>query len=287
MEQEHPYKRERQYLMRAISNFFGISKAEPPRLVDGNGVEIPIVTNSEKMLWDAQVVEYRDNMLKSLLAEMSMLSINICGGAITSIFTASAIKDLDFYVEDVDKMLEAIAFFDRNFGTQTFKSINAISWKRRQGTRTFPVQLITRFTGPTSVIFEDFDFTVCQGAFNIQRDTFEFSERFLPDICKREIRYCGRSHYPICAMFRTLKYQRKGFKLSGITVMKIALAIAQLRITTYGQLKEQLFGIDTMYLQGLLGDVDPDIPFEYGEFVAKIFDQKNPYLIDLEESEED
>jgi hypothetical protein len=40
-------------------------------------------------------------------------------------------------------------------------------------------------------------------------------------------------------------------------------------------LKEQLMGIDTMFLQGLLNAKDPDAPVEYGEFLEEAFKRLN------------
>ena len=59
--------------------------------------------------------------------------------------------------------------------------------------------------------------------------------------------------------------------------MHIALCIVQLNIQNYKQLKNQLFGIDTIYLQNLLSSkkyqdyMEQGVPVDYGEFIAEVF----------------
>jgi hypothetical protein len=135
--------------------------------------------------------------------------------------------------------------------------------------------LITRFSGTPAKIFDDFDFTITHGAFNFSADIFELGERFFPDLVARRLVYAGSSKYPICALYRTKKYGARGYTVSGSTLMHIALSIVQLKIHTYKQLKEQLMGIDTMFLQGLLNrfpdKYEDSLPVNYGEFVSDIF----------------
>lgn len=73
--------------------------------------------------------------------------------------------------------------------------------------------------------------------------------------------------------------------------MHIALAIVQLKISNYRELKEQLMGVDTMFLQGLLAAKSPDAPVEFGEFMDEAFKCINEYsgktAAEKEEDDED
>ena len=133
------------------------------------------------------------------------------------------------------------------------------------------MQLITRFTGEAEDIFQWFDFTVTHGAYDFEKEGFVFGDRFFMDVSKRRLVYSGASKYPICAMYRTKKYVARGYELPGSTIMHIALSIVQLQIENYQQLKEQLMGIDTVYLQKLLEAKQPDAPVDYGEFIYEAF----------------
>lgn len=259
--------KERKQLLLRVEEFFGRKDIN----YVGEPGEDPIdaFVNNMKLI---------DKWCTALYDGLKAHSIIICGGAITSVFTGAPIKDLDFYVSDPDKLAGAIAFIETYFPKDTvFKSINALTWTRFGGQtnrKKYQVQLITKFTGSPQKIFDDFDFTVVQGCYDFSSDSFVFGDRFLTDIASRRIVFCGKSHYPICAMYRTLKYQRKGFKLSGTTVIHIALAIARLEIKTYKELKEQLFGIDTMFMARFLENRDDETPVDYAEFIKEVFDQE-------------
>jgi hypothetical protein len=227
---------------------------------------------------------YAMNVLKEpdfeyLIKQMGSLGLMLCGGSVTSLFTNMPINDLDFYIKDSKNIPVAIEFLEKWFPEIPYKSMNAVTFKRKstRSNKVWCAQLITRFTGTPEEIFDDFDFTITQGCYDFELGSFVFGERFLQDIAKRRITYLGKSHFPICALYRTRKYQAKGYFLPGSTVMHIALSIVQLKISNYGELKQQLSGIDTCYLQNLLnqekyGDA---LPVNYGEFLKDVFDSIN------------
>lgn len=256
------YERERYVIEKKVCEYFGSTELTYVPAPD----EEPYTTAYNKV---AMLMDFKKRVIQGLEENGIML----CGGAITSAFSGANIKDLDFYVQDPEKLESAFKFIEEFFpASSCYKSINARTWTRNKGRRKYRVQIITRFTGNAQKIFDDFDFTVTQGAYNFVNQRFEFGDRFLQDIAKRDIVYCGKSQYPICALYRTLKYQRKGYTLRGVTMMHIALSIVQLKIDTYGKLKEQLFGIDTMFLQGILAGKDDALPFDYAEFVEMAFE---------------
>jgi len=228
-----------------------------------------------------EVVKYEDGRKEkiqtpkeNIFTRLGALGLMICGGAINSLFTNSEVNDLDFYMTDPSKQKEIEAFFQEYFPIAGFKSNNAITYRRKSSSsnKVWTIQLITRFTGHAQTIFDWFDFTITHGAYDFHSQTFEFGDRFFADLSKRKLVYSGKSQYPICAMYRTTKYVARGFKLSGATVMHIALSIVQLKIENYKQLKEQLMGIDTIFLQGLLNKKNPEAPVAYGEFISEAFE---------------
>lgn len=254
---EMNYQKEKHELMKIINKFFGLE------IFNGDSIE---------------VIQEKKKQFDGILNEMKGLGMVLCGGAITSLFSNQHVSDLDFYVKNSSKIGEANAFLNRWFNSsKPFISINAISYRRKspRSKKIYQAQLITRFTGSCHKIFENFDFTVCMGAFDFELDTFAFGERFHQDLAARRLVYGGASRYPICAMYRTRKYQKKGFTLPGSTVMHIALSIVRLEIKTYKDLKEQLQGIDTLYLQGLLNNKNPEfqdkLPVDYGKFLQEAF----------------
>lgn len=224
----------------------------------------------------------------NVFMELRKLNIILCGGAITSIFSNAPINDLDFYLKDHTKLAEAKAFLKKWFPDFEIETVNAITYKRKssKSRKQYTIQLITKFTGEPSEIFDWFDFTITHGAFDFSRKQFYLGDRFLTDLAKRRLVYSGSSQYPICAMYRTNKYVKRGYELPGATIMHIALSIVQLKIANYKELKEQLMGIDTIYLSKLIEAKQPDAPVDYGEFIFEAFN-----LIDritgMTEAEED
>lgn len=206
-----------------------------------------------------------------IFKEMESLELLLCGGAINSIFSGKEINDLDFYMQNPHKKEECVAFLQKHFPIVAGNSINAITFKRKNGRRVYTAQLITRFAGSPKEIFDWFDFTITHAAYNFADQQFHFGDRFFQDLAKRVLVYSGHSRYPICAMYRTKKYMDRGYNLPGSTIMHIALAIVQLEIKNYKELKEQLMGIDTSYLEKFLSTVDPQNPVDYGVFIHEAF----------------
>jgi hypothetical protein len=152
-------------------------------------------------------------------------------------------------------------------------SENAATMQRTDHTgKKFTIQLIRAFHGPIETIFSSFDFTITQGGYDFERGRFILGDRFLPDIARRKLIYLGGSRYPICAMYRTKKYQKRGYDVPGATIMHIALCIVQLQLNNYADLKKQLMGIDTLYLQDLFEKRDLSTPIDYGEFINRAFE---------------
>ncbi len=265
------FSKERAQVVYAVDRFFGteggfVYSEEKVNKLDDVGKVIGH--------WFKKLFKPDDSgKILNVFAELGRLHIMLCGGAITSTFTNAKINDLDFYVRDPDKLEEAREFLIQHFPIVINDSINATTFKRKSAhsNATWTVQLITKFHGSPDDIFDWFDFTVTHGAFDFATGLFHLGPRFLPDLSKRRLVYTGSSKYPICALYRTQKYVKRGFELPGATIMHIALSIVQLEIETYGDLKEQLMGIDTMYLQKVLDRYSPECPVNYGEFIEEAF----------------
>jgi hypothetical protein len=180
-------------------------------------------------------------------------------------------------MKDIRKLTECKAFLMKWFPENVFVSNNALTYKRKstKSRKVWTAQLITRFSGTPQEIFKNFDFTITTGAFDFETGEFVFGDRFFQDLSAKKLVYQGASHYPICALYRTKKYQERGYKVPGSTLMHIALSIVRLEIKNYRELKEQLSGVDTCYLQGLLDSYSEkgmdELPVDYGQFLVDAF----------------
>jgi len=267
------HKHERARLYKVIMQYFGINEIV---VLGDDGSEDKYRTG-----------EARVSALHLVLQKLSDLNVMVCGGTTLSIFTDTPVNDLDFYMKDPSLIGQVKAFLHEYFNHgEPFFTQNAITYKRKQvsSRRVFVAQLITRFSGLPEMIFDDFDFTITHSAYDFRERAFVVGDRFFEDVAKRKLVYAGKSHYPICALHRTIKYQKRGYTVSGITLMHIALSIVQLEIKSYADLKEQLMGVDTMLLQGLLEKHDMAAPVEYGEFLAEVFQHIDN---DFDRSDED
>ena len=258
--------KEKFQLRHTIDKFFGTS--------EGYALQENVQTNIINEV--SSVVKRwftRDVQKPNVFSELKRLKLMVCGGTINSIFTNSSVNDLDFYMKDPSLVDECKAFLKSHFPDFEVVTINANTYKRKspRSNKRWTVQLITRFHGEAADIFNWFDFTITHGAYDFEKEEFIFGDRFFSDLAKRRLVYSGSSMYPICAMYRTKKYVERGYELPGATIMHIALSIVQLKIEKYKDLKEQLMGIDTMYLQKLLEAKQPDAPVNYGEFIYEAF----------------
>ena len=246
------YQKEEQALLNRLVAFFDVNRCQPG-------------SSNHFVGWAR---------LTHILGVFAELKVNLIGGAITSVFSNQPIKDLDLYLEDPSKLDEFIKFLkspDMRFQEHCVTD-TAITMKVPIGSRVYTIQVVTAFTGTTDQIFNTFDFTICAGAYNFSKGDFELHPRFLPDIAKRTLVYMGGSRYPICALYRIAKYQERGYKCPGSTIMHLALATNALQINTYAELKKQLRGIDTLFLQGYLETMtETNVPFDYAEAIADIF----------------
>ncbi len=225
--------------------------------------------------------------VSDIIKEMASLGLMLSGGAITSIFTDNHVNDLDFYIKDKSDVPKAVAFFSKWFSEPPYVTENAYTFKRKssRSRKIWTAQLVTRFTGQPAEILDTFDFTITQGLYDFENSQFVFGDRFFQDNAKKKLVYLGKSHFPICAMYRTKKYQMRGYNLPGSTIMHIALSIVRLDIKNYKELKQQLMGIDTIYLQGLLnsGKYDDALPVDYGTFLVDAFEKLDGVEHDIEE----
>lgn len=225
--------------------------------------------------------------ITEILENLGRLGVVLAGGAITAIFSGNTVNDLDFYLEDPSKTEEAKAYLKQFFREPEYVSDNCITFKRKstKTRRVWTVQLITRFSGQPADIFDNFDFTITTGAYSFREADFTFGDRFFPDLAKKRLVYMGNSKYPICALYRTKKYQERGYFLPGSTVMHIGLAIVRLEIRTYADLKKQLLGIDTVFLQDLLkrSEFSAELPVDYGLFVSEALEFMNVTQSDTDE----
>jgi hypothetical protein len=180
----------------------------------------------------------------------------IAGGACTSVFSGASVNDLDIYFLSEADYQSAVNKVMPTLKDDYFATGCAFSFKKNG----IKIQYIKKIVGSGEYILSKFDFTICECAYLIKTQEFIMSSDFLPDLCARRLRYNISGEYPIASLWRTKKYIERGFKLPAIESIKLSLRINNLKIDSYKNLKEQLEGIDTLFLKDLT-----DILIENGE----------------------
>lgn len=194
------------------------------------------------------------------------LGVILAGGTINSIFSGRAVKDLDLYTYSDKSSKPLIDFLVKECGyAQTWSTNNACTLNHKETKK--EIQVIYKFSGDPEFILSTFDFTIVQGAYCYAQAKFVLADRFLTDIASRRLIFTNTSRYPICALYRTKKYQARGYSLGGTTMVAIALAIHRLTIHTYADLKDQLMGIDTSIFRLLTEPFEDAKKFEASEFL--------------------
>ena len=218
--------------------------------------------------------------------ELGKYGAMLAGGAINSVFSGRTINDLDFYFptkEDCEKAEDYLKSMEFKVAFQTDNAVSLVKFTKKKVCR---VQIITRFTGTPTEILETFDFTCVQALYDFAKGEFVMKPRFLPDVAKRQLVYTRTSQFPICALYRTKKYQERGYSISGANIVALSLAVHSLKFETYGDLKAQLMGIDTALLNEISKGYDDSKKFELSEFmeewyntaIEEVFDETLPEM---------
>jgi len=231
-------------------------------------------------------------MGKDVVKALQESKVILAGGAITSLFTSTRISDWDLYFRDKEGLEKCDKFFQGK-GKREFVTDRSVTYSVAK--QKIPYQMIIyleKLSGEPAEIFTKFDFTICMGAFDFSTNEFVFHEEFWKHLSQRRLVFNGSTLYPIVSMMRSHKYARRGFVISGIDIMKIALSVQALRIDTFADLKDQLMGIDTAFLKDLTDrfteDAEAEKKYELDIFIGildKFLDEQYEKLGTAEEED--
>lgn len=195
---------------------------------------------------------------------MRAYHVIVAGGAITSIFTNSDINDVDMYFRSKRDLSDflcnemdsnwVIAHTDKAFlFKQNNIKIQAIHFKCFK---------------TADDIFDTFDFTVCMGAYDFDKEEFVLHKDFIKHNAARMLRFNAGTAFPIVSALRIQKYEKKGYTISKSEYLRIMLTIANCKISSYEKLKSQMGGMYGENYDKLL------VPIEQEEFnIASIVER--------------
>jgi hypothetical protein len=206
----------------------------------------------------------------------------ICaGGAITSMLMGTKVNDYDFYFDSFEAVRSVLSYFTKKengvvgWYSAPFTNIKgesesrvflqaadgmvATAEKSKYSARFFSdnaislngkVQLILRFYGTPEQIFKNYDFIHCTCYWSSSTGIVA-PKKALESILTKELYYQG-SLYPICSILRIRKFIKRGWKISAGQVLKMILQVSEVDLTHRATLRDQLVGVDMLYLKGFL-----------------------------------
>lgn len=217
-----------------------------------------------------------DGMLKGL----RKCNAIVAGGTLTSLFSNQDANDIDLYFRNQEDMqnfilfchgidgfeskdhvkivettlkpngLEELEEFDPSndgFPNCSAECINigrtskSVMYTGKRD-HTLQVIVLNTFESPAD-IFKRFDWTINMAAYDFAKDEFEFQQDFLKDLSQRRLCINVDTLYPIISLLRVAKYQVRGFKISKKDMLKLAVAITKLDISSWDEAKDQLSGM--------------------------------------------
>jgi hypothetical protein len=200
--------------------------------------------------------------IKSLIGEdfynvLKGVKAYVAGGALTSVFTNKEVNDIDVYFpneeafvntlreiykEEEDLIPDNIVDFLGSFQVKVnHVSSRAVLCTVDGGQH---VQLIAhRFYEKPEDIFETFDFTINMAVFDLASETLLTHPDFLKHCSQRYLAVNPKTSYPLISVLRVNKYKDRGYTISKSQLLRLLLAVNELKIDTWDKLFDQLGGM--------------------------------------------
>jgi hypothetical protein len=189
----------------------------------------------------------------------------VAGGAISSIFTGKDINDIDMYFKTKQDLSDFLYNeMDRNW---VIANTDKAFLFRKDGKKIQAIYF--RYFDSAEAIFDTFDFTVCMGAYDFDKEEFVLHRDFLKHNASRILKFNANTAFPIVSALRVQKYVNKGYSISKSEFLRIMLTIANSKISTYEELKAQMGGMYGENYDNLLEPKDQE-EFDIAGIVEKM-----------------
>lgn len=168
-------------------------------------------------------------------------------------------------LDSVEKLADAVKE-ERALFSPVFLSSNAISLSGK-------VQLILRFYGDPDTIHASYDFAHCMNYWESGTSSLTLRPAALEALLSRVLVYQG-SRYPLCSVIRTRKFIERGWRINAGQYLKMAMQIAELDLTKFDVLEEQLTGVDVAYFAEVLEKIKAKDPTKVdAAYLVEIIDR--------------
>lgn len=158
----------------------------------------------------------------------------IAGGAILSQITKSPINDWDIYPKSFNSIMDNLIYLleeekcDLVSYTDRAISLKSSTYHNLKGEREIiQIMIFDTFETPEK-IFENFDFTVCMAAYDIDEQTFHSHPNFFEDVASRTLKVNPNTRFPHATLVRTKKYTQKGYQMPKSQYLKLGCMLNQI-----------------------------------------------------------
>ena len=163
----------------------------------------------------------------------------VAGGALTSVFTGTAIADVDYYFKSREAFEDAIhGAYDENLWCVS-ASDRAVTFVRDNSILQF---MHFDFFDSAQSIFDAFDFTACMAAYDIDAKAFVFHDDFFKHASQRHLSFHSGTRYPFGSLLRVLKYQARGYSIGKGDLLRIALCCHKTALNSWDDLAKAIGG---------------------------------------------
>ena len=189
--------------------------------------------NNDKYIMD-KLAAGMDNWVWNVLSENKCY---IAGGAITSICSNQPVNDIDIYLPNKEALFEVIETFNDNSVWCCFVSEKSLTYTTSEAT----YQLIyIDYYEKAEDIFSSFDYTINMGACDVYEESMTYHDNFWMHMSQRYLHFNPDTLYPIISLLRLYKYSERGYTYTKSTVVKLAMTISNLDITTWESFKNHV-----------------------------------------------
>jgi hypothetical protein len=133
-------------------------------------------------------------------------------------------------------------------------SENAITLKGK-------IQIIFRFFGEPAELHRNYDFAHAMGSYDHHTRSITLPEEAMEALLSKTLIYKG-SLYPVASMFRLRKFIARGWRITAGQMLKIAFQINKVDFSDPHTMREQLIGVDMLYMWQLIKEIESLEPGE-------------------------
>ncbi len=233
------------------------------------------------MEYNRELKRLQAHMSSELWACLAVHGCIIAGGAVTSMFNSREINDVDVYFpskEAFTKVMQELIDlryhpgyrYEKEYGIGYVEGMITVVTNKAVMllSEGFNVQFIVhKFYSSAEEIFQDFDYTVCMGALEMQNDTWKFHPDFFKHNSQRILQFNEKTTYPLISALRIAKYKDKGYSISKAQFMKVLFAVNAKNIDSWAVIMEELGG---MYGTPPEEIFDTTLPFDINYAMQKL-----------------